>query len=96
MGMTRMLPPNTTGTDMITVNGRTYAAAAGAFIDVPDFDAVVMAANGWVNASVGGAGTTAQRPVRPAANTVYMDTSLSLLIIWDGKAWRNKITGAAV
>ena len=94
--MTRVLPPNTTGVDTITVNGRTYSASAGGFLDVPDFDAQVMVANGWVPAAPGGSGTTAQRPVKPPTNTIYMDTSLTLLIIWDGKVWRNKITGAAV
>ena len=94
--MTRVLPPNTTGTDTITVNGRTYSAVAGGFLDVPDFDAAVMLANGWVRGALGGSGTTSQRPVNPSINTIYMDTSLSLLIVWDGKKWRNKITGAAV
>ena len=92
----RVLPPNTTGTDTITVNGRTYSATAGGFLDVPDFDAAVMLANGWVRGAGGGSGATAARPVKPPVNTVFMDTSLSLLIVWDGKAWRNKITGAAV
>ena len=92
----RVLPPNTTGTDTITVNGRTYSATAGGFLDVPDFDAAVMLANGWVRGAGGGSGATAARPVKPPVNTVFMDTSLSLLIVWDGKTWRNKITGAAV
>jgi len=96
MSTTRVLPPNTTGTDMITVNGRTYSAVAGGFLDVPDFDAAVMLANGWIRGALGGSGPTASRPIKPPTNTIFMDTSLSLLIVWDGKAWRNKITGAAV
>ena len=56
----RVLPPNTTGTDTITVNGRTYSATAGGFLDVPDFDAAVMLANGWVRGAGGGSGATAR------------------------------------
>ena len=96
MTTTRVLPPNTSGIDTITVNGRTYSASAGGFLDVPDFDAAVMLANGWVRGALGGSGATSARPIKPPFNTVFMDTSLSLLIVWDGKVWRNKITGAAV
>ena len=48
----------------VTVNGRTYTCAAGATIDVPDFDAQILQANGFValGATVG---ATTARPAKP-------------------------------
>jgi len=41
-------PPADGRSNSITVNGRTYTCAIGSTIDVPDFDAEVMGANGWL------------------------------------------------
>lgn len=80
-----------------TVNSRTYTVAAGAEIDVPDFDAWVLLADGWVNAAPGAtSGATALRPVNPAKNTTFHDTTLGYTIVYDGKSWRNPATGAIV
>jgi hypothetical protein len=83
-----------------TVNGRTYSVAAGASIDVPDFDAFVLLSEGWINAAGGSTattvGTTAQRPTNPAKNQTYHDTTLGLTIVFDGKSWRNPATGGVV
>jgi hypothetical protein len=92
----KVLPPNSTGTDTITVNGRTYSTSNGAAIDVPDHDADVMAANGWQRVAGGGSGATAMRPSNPNKGLVFYDSTVGGLIVWDGKAWRNKTTGAAV
>lgn len=92
----KLLPPHSTGTDQITVNGRTYSSTNGAAIDVPDHDGFVMAANGWHNVAAGGSGATASRPVNPPRNTTFFDSTVGGLIVWDGAAWRNKTTGAAV
>jgi hypothetical protein len=102
----RMLPPAivaggpaTSQTSMV-VNGRTYSAAPGSVLDVPDMDGAVLAANGWVK--VAASGTTAQRPTstsapfRAAPEARYFDTSLGKLIVYDGVTWRDPATGSAV
>lgn len=95
MATHRMMPP-ASGPTTIIVNGRTYSCAVGSTIDVPDFDGAIMAANGWVLASVGGAGTTANRPASPLKGAEFHDTTLGYTIKYDGKTWRNPSTGAAV
>lgn len=83
-----------------TVNGRTYTCVAGGSIDVPDFDAVVLLADGWINVA-GGAqlptvGTTAQRPAKPFKGQNYHDTTLGITIVHDATNWRNPATGGVV
>jgi hypothetical protein len=78
-----------------TVNGRTYVCAAGATLDMPDFDAQVAQANGWV-AMAGGVGATAARPSNPSLGMIFHDTTLNLNIVFEGKSWRNPATGGAV
>ena len=95
MANIRLFPP-TSGATSHTVNGRTYSAAAGTTIDVPDFDAAVLQANGWTAAAPGGVGTTAQRPVNPSKGTQFHDTSLSKVVTWDGKTWRDTSSAASV
>lgn len=92
----RVLPP-TTGSTTCTANGRSYSCAVGSFLDVPDFDALVLMSNGWTSPA-GGAqvGTTASRPARPTKGQSFHDTTLGLVIHFDGANWRNPITGAAV
>lgn len=93
----RMMAPNNVGTT-IAVNGRSITLAASAVADVSDFDADVLEANGWIKAAggVGGVGTTAQRPTAPTRGQEYADTTLSQVVKFDGKFWRNVFTGAAV
>ena len=45
----RMLPPTQTGYQTRTVNGRTYSGSPGSAFDIPDFDADVLSANGWID-----------------------------------------------
>lgn len=91
----RMMPPASgSGVNPITVAGRTYSAAIGATLDVPDFDAVGLRANGWT--VVGLVGTTAQRPSSlPAGIPTYVDTTINKIIVHDGKTFRDH-TGSAV
>jgi hypothetical protein len=90
----RLLPPNNVQYQTLTVSGRTYKAAPGAILDVPDFDAPGLMANGWIEVAT--VGTTAQRPAKPNLAQKYMDTSLGLIVVFDGSKWRNSITAAAV
>jgi hypothetical protein len=82
----RMMPPPVVVNQTVTVNGRTYSGAPGVTLDVPDFDAGPLAANGWIR--VGPSGTTAQRPGTSQANgtagtaakgTSYFDISLAVI-----------------
>jgi len=90
----RLMPPNGVATTT-AVNGRTYTCAANATIDVPDFDASVLTANGWVKVA-SAVGATAARPTTPHKNQTFHDTTLNVTIVFDGKVWRNPATGAAV
>lgn len=92
----RVMPPADGLHPTITVNGRTYTCASGATIDVPDGDGVIMEVNGWTVAATSGAGATTARPANPLKGQEFHDTTLNFNIKWDGKAWRNPNTGAAV
>ena len=92
----RMLPPPAVGQQTQMVNGRRYNAAPGVAVDVPDMDAPILGANGWITCAP--SGTTAQRPTTnpntnppyvAAPNFEYFDTTLSKLIFWDGATWRD-------
>ncbi|NPU23951.1 hypothetical protein [Bradyrhizobium denitrificans] len=95
-----MLPP--AGGATTTANGRSYSCASGFTLDVPDFDAFVLIANGWVNAAgssngaAGTVGTTSARPASPKFGQTFHDATLNMNIVFDGKVWRNPATGAAV
>lgn len=98
MALHRMMAPNNVATTAV-VNGRTYSVAAGGTVDVPDFDADILEANGWVKGAStggGGVGATAARPANPQRHQEFLDTTLNVIIRFDGKAWRNPATGAAV
>ena len=94
MANRRMMPPAVGGS--ISINGRTYTCVAGSIIDVPDFDANVLEANGWITASQGGVGTTAARPINPPKGTMFHDATLGYSVVHDGKVWRNPTSGASV
>ena len=95
---TRVMPPGDGLHPTIKVNGRTYTAAVGSTIDVPDHDALVMVSNGWLAvAGAAAVGTTAQRPTAPVHNQQFVDTTVGMVVLYDayGKRWVNHITGAA-
>jgi hypothetical protein len=91
----QLMPPADGNHGSIRVNGRDYSCALGSTITVPDADGFVMIANGWLAASVGGSGATAQRPSNPLKGQEFHDTTLGFVIRYDGKAWRNPNSGAA-
>ncbi len=102
---TRLHASNNVAHQTRTVNGRTYTAVPGTPIDVPDQDARALISNGFReplgSLTVASVGTTAQRPTMGIdnardINTNYIDTTLGVVIFWDGRAWRNIITGAVV
>lgn len=105
MTMHRMLPPITVAYQTRTVNGRTYSGTPGQVLDVPSFDADVLAANGW--AFVAQSGPTSARP-KPSLGPIgpegaqagpgmkYLDTTLGVLIVSDGVTWRSAVDGSAV
>jgi hypothetical protein len=74
-------------------------------LDLPDHQAEYLAANGWLK--IGTVGSTASRPsssianggagvYTAQANSHHVDTTLGVLVIFDGAAWRNPLTGAVV
>ena len=74
-----------------TINGRSYAPAAGTFLDVDDSDAEALCRNGWLKVAL--VGPTASRPVlngnatpiyAATPGSMYVDTSLGKLIVCDG------------
>lgn len=83
------------GNGKLTVNGRAYNGVAGTPIPVPDFDAAVLEANGWVRCDE--TGTTAQRPTTGLfVGRKFNDTTVGAQVFWDGKAWRHATTGTGV
>lgn len=95
MATHQLMPPAAGSTTVVF--GRTYKASAGAVVsNVPEGDARVLEANGWMLVAPGGTGTTAQRPANPAKNTHYHDTTVAKNIIYDGKTWRDPDSGASV
>ena len=105
----RVIPPGSvTGSITTVVNGRQYTCAAGAALDVPDFDGKLLEANGWNKIGDIGSGTTAQRaaytlsansgggtgPVH--AGDEWFDTTLGYVVAYDGNNWHNPSTGVAV
>jgi hypothetical protein len=93
---TRVFPHGLHPNANTVVNGRTVSAPAALFNDVADHDAAVLEANGWSIA--GKVGTTAQRPTTGLVpgKTQYIDTTVNAVVMWDGLAWRNLLTGASV
>ena len=101
----RMMPPaspaqySLTGT--MTVNGRSYFAAQGSTLDVPDFDANILEANGWLRLAPVGP-TTSRPPADTLANFEqsigagyrFIDTTLGAAIVFTGQGWVNAVTGA--
>jgi len=102
----RMLPLNGAtqngwaGPNDNVASRRYYTATAGGFIDAtgdPSVDASTLTSQGFV--LVGASGPTSSRPTLAGylkPGFVYVDTTLSLVIVWDGAAWRNPVTGASV
>jgi len=95
MTMYYLLPP-ASGNTIHTVNGRTYTGIVGTPQAVPDFDGIVLVANGWTLAAQGGYGGSSARPTNPPKGTQFHDVTVGKIIQWDGRSWRDPTTGAAV
>jgi hypothetical protein len=96
----RLLPPIEPSHDAYTINGRSYSASPGSVLDVLDYDAAILEANGWIR--VAPSGPSSARPTgrlglyQSAPGTLFYDTTLSKLIVCDGQSWRDPATGSAV
>lgn len=100
----RLLPPasGAFATSPMTVNGRSYNPSAG-MQDVPCADADNLCATGWtLVAPVGGTAErprkdepSSGRPVRAERGVRYLDTDVGAMLVFDGVAWRNALTGSA-
>jgi hypothetical protein len=96
----RMLIPANPQKNPLVVNSRTYGGPAGQPLDIPDFDAAVLEANGW--ARVAPSGPTSARPTgtlglyQATDGAKFFDTTLGYVVEFSSGAWRNPATGAAV
>lgn len=82
---------------------RSYSASAGGFIDAvgdpTSGDASTLSSQGFI--LICQSGPTASRP-NFATTTVgvgmrdvlFLDTTISKIVVWDGAAWRDPVTGA--
>jgi hypothetical protein len=80
---------------------RAYSSTLGTALDVPGSmdtiasgDAAALINQGFV--AIGMSGVTSARPptggLRPGF--LYVDTTLSIVVVWDSANWRNVVTGA--
>jgi hypothetical protein len=98
-----MFPALTVGQQVLTANGRGYSGVPGTAIDVPDFDAGVLCANGWTRVALSGP-TSARPPINPntsppytaAAGLHFFDSTIGKIIVFDGATWRDPVNGNAV
>jgi hypothetical protein len=99
----RMLASTVVSAQSRTVNGRTYSAVPGQALDIFDADAETLAANGWISVCL--SGPTSARPspnlnVSPpyiaAPGFKFLDTTLGKIVVYDGAAFRDPVTGDAV
>jgi hypothetical protein len=68
-----------------------------AFVDVPgdaSGDAAAIASQGFVG--IGTSGPTSARPTNVGPGSWHVDTTLGEAVVFDGKSWRNPVTGVAV
>lgn len=92
----RVLPPSAAA-KTTAANGRTYTCAAASYLDVPDQDALILEANGWIIVALMGVGTTAQRPTTGLqTGRQYFDTTLGYVIVWTGASWVDPANGNVV
>lgn len=91
-------PPGTGphSTSPTLANGRSYTPVPGTPQTVPDQDAAILCANGWLygHPDILPAVTTANRPTTGLTPGLRVtDTTISKNIMWDGAAWREVVTG---
>lgn len=80
---------------------RGYSSTLGTVLDVPgnldviaSGDAAELVNQGFVAIAL--SGTTGARPPTGSLplGSRYIDTTLSIMVVWDGANWRNVVTGA--
>jgi hypothetical protein len=77
-----------------TVNGRAYTCAVGSSIQVPDFDAFELSANGWGVIPYVASG--ASRPSPPIMWQIIYDANQGTTAWWNGAGWVRPSNGNAV
>ncbi|HVC37506.1 MAG TPA: hypothetical protein VNF46_03790 [Gammaproteobacteria bacterium] len=97
----RLLPSINPGVQTRTAFGRTYSGTPGQVFDVILGDAAVLEGAGWNRITF--SGSTADRPTSTVPATLqpvplstgllYLDTTLGKVIVYDGIAWRDVVTG---
>jgi hypothetical protein len=93
----RVLVPSDPRSLGAIANGRRYPATPGTVISVPESDARVLEANGWIY--IVESGPTSARPSNINARVrgaLFFDETLGLFIVFGGSAWRDATTGAVV
>lgn len=103
VGAETLYPGAEPGAAAVSTAGRTYVGSPGTVLDVPDFDAVPLQAQGWIPVCFGlpalkqgGSSPTGNRPANPWYGCHYFDTTLGKLAVWDGAAWRDPGTGSSI
>jgi hypothetical protein len=104
-----MLPINSSGGVVTGALGpsqtptKVYTCTVGSTIDVagPPWAGEADALTQQDFAVVGASGTSATRQASTTggyykAGTLFVDTTLALVLMFDGLVWRNPVTGAAV
>jgi hypothetical protein len=92
----QVMPPSDCRVSTITIGGRVHSCGLGSTIMVPLNDTETLLANGWIASSLGGSGTTEERPANPMRLAEFHDVTLGAIVRFDGKNWRHALTGAVV
>jgi hypothetical protein len=101
MATVRLIPPNGAATTS-KVNGRSYTCAAGATIDVPDFDALSLTAQGWLTTGTAVGATSARPTANVGVGAQFLDTTIGAMIVCCGRTasgapiWSHHLNGSSV
>jgi hypothetical protein len=90
--LARVLP--CTDARPLSIEGRSYAPKSGAAQDVPLEDARILGRNGWL--LVARSGAHSDRPELALRGELFLETGVEKLLQFDGRFWRDPITGAVV
>ena len=96
MTLHRLLPPADGRAQSVWIDGKLYSSKAGRFVDAPATDALELVAAGW--GFVGPVGGTGDRPAATEATPglAFLDTDHGGVVVWDGRTWRDPMTGETV
>lgn len=96
-----VMPPNPKGDAVgspvnFSIDGRNYTCNQGSSIQVPDFDAKVMFANGWGIIRYIPNGSA--RPINPEQWVIWFDANSAIqsTIWWNGTHWVRPSSGGLV